>query len=255
MGDYMKKLPLLLLSTALVLPFNINANYDSENKITDEKESFHSDNEKINYSMGVDFGKRLNQIDFEFNKEFFLKGVEHGKNPSQAIMTEEQVWQTMKQFQETAAKMFREKQVLLAKENLEKGNTFLEQNKQQEDITILESGLQYRIIKTGTGPTPTEKDTVTIHVVGKMLDGKEFNNTYKKDQPLKIHFNNVMKGWKEALLQMPSGSKWEVFLPPQLAFGQHGAKHTIGPNETVIFELELLGVEQPEPSKETESKP
>lgn len=119
---------------------------------------------------------------------------------------------------------------------------FLMENKNKEGVVTLPSGLQYKVIKDGTGRTPTATDTVSTHYRGTLLDGREFDSSYKRNEPTEFPVNRVIKGWTEALQLMKEGSKWMLYIPPHLAYGERGAGGLIGPNETLIFEIELLKV-------------
>ena len=128
------------------------------------------------------------------------------------------------------------------KENLEIGLKFLDENKKRESVVSLESGLQYEVITMGEGPKPNASQTVTCHYHGTMIDGKVFDSSVKRGQPASFPLNRVISGWTEALQLMPVGSKWKLFLPPHLAYGEQQAGPMIGPNSTLIFEVELLGI-------------
>ena len=128
------------------------------------------------------------------------------------------------------------------KENLEIGLKFLEENKKREGVISLESGLQYEVITMGEGPKPNASQTVTCHYHGTMIDGKVFDSSVQRGQPASFPLNRVISGWTEALQLMPVGSKWKLFLPPHLAYGEQQAGPMIGPNSTLIFEVELLGI-------------
>ena len=128
------------------------------------------------------------------------------------------------------------------KENLEIGLKFLEENKKREGVVSLDSGLQYEIIKMGDGPKPSATQTVNCHYHGMMIDGKVFDSSVQRGQPASFPLNRVISGWTEALQLMPVGSKWKLYLPPHLAYGEQQAGPMIGPNSTLIFEVELLGI-------------
>jgi FKBP-type peptidyl-prolyl cis-trans isomerase FklB len=127
--------------------------------------------------------------------------------------------------------------------NKTQGEAFLAENKTKEGVVTLPSGLQYKIITAGTGPKPTAADTVICNYRGTLLDGKEFDSSYKRNQPLSIPVGRVIKGWTEALQLMPVGSKWQLFIPSDLAYGERGAGADIGPNSTLIFEVELISIQ------------
>lgn len=126
----------------------------------------------------------------------------------------------------------------------DKGAAFLEANKSKEGVVTLPDGLQYKIIKEGTGPKPTISDTVTVHYAGTLVDGTEFDSSYKRGQPISFPVSGVIKGWTEALQLMPAGSTWELFIPADLAYGSRGAPPVIGPNEVLIFKVELISVDK-----------
>jgi FKBP-type peptidyl-prolyl cis-trans isomerase FklB len=129
-----------------------------------------------------------------------------------------------------------------AEDNKKQGNAFLAENKTKEGVVTLPSGLQYKILKAGGGKTPTDADTVECHYRGTLLNGTEFDSSHLTGKPATIKVTAVIPGWKEALKLMPVGSKWQLFIPPQLAYGERGAGHEIGPNATLLFEVELLAI-------------
>ena len=126
--------------------------------------------------------------------------------------------------------------------NKKEGDTFLAANKAKPGVTTLPSGLQYKVLKEGTGPKPTPTDTVECNYRGTLIDGKEFDSSYKRGEPATFPVTGVIKGWTEALQLMPVGSKWQLVLPPDLAYGERGAGADIGPNATLVFEVELLSI-------------
>jgi FKBP-type peptidyl-prolyl cis-trans isomerase len=126
--------------------------------------------------------------------------------------------------------------------NRKAGDAFLAANKSKEGVKTLPDGLEYKVLKEGTGPKPSATDTVTVNYRGTLIDGKEFDSSYKRGQPVSFPLNGVIKGWTEALQLMPVGSKWELFIPPDLAYGDHPPDPSIGPGSTLIFEVELLSI-------------
>jgi FKBP-type peptidyl-prolyl cis-trans isomerase FklB len=131
-----------------------------------------------------------------------------------------------------------------AQQNLKEGQAFLEENGKREEVVVLPSGLQYKIIEEGVGASPGPADSVTVHYRGTLINGTEFDSSYRHGQPASFQVNGVIMGWYEALQLMKEGSKWELFIPPDLAYGREGAAPAIGPNSTLIFEVELLAVNQ-----------
>jgi FKBP-type peptidyl-prolyl cis-trans isomerase FklB len=134
---------------------------------------------------------------------------------------------------------------MVAQANKKEGDAFLAANKTKEGVVTLPSGLQYKILQQGTGPKPTLNDTVVCNYRGTLIDGKEFDSSYKRGQPETFPVNKIIKGWMEALPLMPVGSKWQLFVPPDLAYGERSAGPDIGPNSTLIFEVELLSIKKP----------
>lgn len=132
----------------------------------------------------------------------------------------------------------------LADRNSAAGTKFLAENKKKSDVVTLEDGLQYKIVKAGKGEKPTENDMVTVHYKGHLIDGSEFDSSYKRGQPASFPVNGVIPGWTEALKLMPVGSTWELYIPANLAYGEQGAGMAIGPNETLIFTVELLNIKK-----------
>ena len=130
-----------------------------------------------------------------------------------------------------------------AKENQKQGEAFLIENEKKEGVVALTSGLQYKVVDEGTGETPAATDTVVTHYRGTLIDGKEFDSSHRRGEPASFPVNRVIAGWTEALQLMQVGAKWELFIPPDLAYGERGAGREIGPNSTLIFEIELLGIQ------------
>jgi len=130
-------------------------------------------------------------------------------------------------------------------ENKAKEEAFLKENAQKPEMQVTASGLQYKVLREGTGPRPLESDTVKVHYRGTLLDGSEFDSSYKRNEPAVFPLKGVIKGWTEALQLMKVGSKYQIFLPSRLAYGEQGAGQAIAPNATLVFEVELLGIEKP----------
>jgi FKBP-type peptidyl-prolyl cis-trans isomerase FklB len=131
---------------------------------------------------------------------------------------------------------------VVGEKNVKEGETFLAANKKKEGVVTLPSGLQYKILKTGDGPKPTKDQTVKCHYRGTLIDGTEFDSSYKRGEPTEFPVGQVIKGWTEALQLMPVGSKWQLFIPSDLAYGPNGAGQMIGPNVTLIFDIELISI-------------
>ena len=205
-----------------------------------------SQKQKISYLYGMDSAKNVESMGIEFDVSAFQSGFSDGVNGVKPRLSEAQISEVMKIFQtEMSAK--REAQQKLAdkstaaqsESNRKKAEEFLSANKQKSDVVTTDSGLQYRVIKSGVGARPNAKSTVEVHYVGRLLDGTEFDSSLKRGVPAQFGVTQVIPGWTEALQLMREGAKWELFIPADLAYGP-GGQGPIGPNETLVFEVELL---------------
>lgn len=201
--------------------------------------------EKLGYSFGTDVGKTFktfkeNDIDFDTNA--FLRGFEDGMNDGKPLMTPDEIKALQK---ETIAKLRQNmelKKTAEAEKNLKEGAKFLVENSEKEGVVVTKSGLQYQVLTKGEGPVPVGTDTVKVHYTGKLLDGTEFDSSYTRGEPAEFKVAGVIRGWSEALQLMPTGSKWKLLIPSELAYGARGAGKMIGPNATLVFEVELLEI-------------
>lgn len=192
----------------------------------------------LGHSIGTDFRNRSFDIDVEgFIASF--KNAFDGKPPK---MPAGEMQQVMMAFQNDLKEKEMAEKGAAVEKNLKAGSAFLEQNRSKEDVFETDSGLQYRVITKGDGDTPSASNTVTTHYEGRTIDGKIFDSSIKRGQPASFPVNGVIKGWQEALQMMPVGSKWELFVPSDLAYGQAGSGAAIGPNETLIFDVELIAI-------------
>jgi FKBP-type peptidyl-prolyl cis-trans isomerase FklB len=224
------------------------------------KADLKTEDDKVSYSVGFSMGSSFKEEELKMNLEILKKGIEDGFTGSKQILDEEEMKKTMMAFREEmrakkqAEYMKRmEERKKQGEENKEKGKAFLEENKTKEGIVTLDSGLQYTILEKGTGASPKATDTVKCQYKGTTIDGKEFDSSYKRGQPATFAVNRVIKGWTEGLQLMKEGGKWQFFIPSDLAYGERGAGENIGPNEVLIFEVELLEIEKPE-AKEPEKE-
>lgn len=198
---------------------------------------------RIGYTIGQDFGTNLKQSGIELDLEALIRGIRDAVagNPSQ--LTDEQMQAAMAELDKIMAERQQQQMSTAAKDNLARGQQFLAENAKQEGVTVLPSGLQYRILKEGDGATPTAESVVQTHYRGTLIDGTEFDSSYRRGEPARFGVGQVIAGWTEALQLMQVGDKWQIFVPANLAYGEQGAGGAIGPNEALIFEIELLGVE------------
>lgn len=198
--------------------------------------------DKTSYSLGVDLGQKLKQQGAEINPEILSKGLRDGLSGEKLLMTEDDVRATVRSFQAE----FRKRHVLnnrmTALDNKQAGDAFMAENKKKEGVVSLPSGLQYKIVKAGEGRKAVMTDAVECRYRGTLIDGTEVDSSAHGNTPAILKVAEVIPGWKEALLLMPVGAHWQLFVPPELAYGVRGKGAAIGPNATLIFDLELLAV-------------
>ena len=199
--------------------------------------------DKISYAVGINVGTNLHKQSVEVDPAILLQGLKDGLAGNKPLLTEEEARTLLMQLQEDMRKQQAEKAQQMGAPNKAEGETFLAANKTKEGVITLLSGLQYKILKAGTGPKPSASDSVVCNYRGTLINGTEFDSSYKRGQPATFPVSGVIKGWTEALQLMPVGSKWQLFIPAQLAYGERGAGADIGPNATLIFEIDLLSIQ------------
>jgi FKBP-type peptidyl-prolyl cis-trans isomerase FklB len=202
--------------------------------------------DKVSYAIGMQVGNNLARQGVEVDPNVLVKGLTDAI-AGKLIMTDDEARAVLTQLQNDVRAKMEEKAKLAAETNKKEGDAFLAANKTKEGVVTLPSGLQYKILKEGTGPKPKASDTVTCNYRGTLINGTEFDSSYKRGQPAKFPVNGVIKGWTEALQLMPVGSKWQLFIPSDLAYGSQARSAEIGPNATLLFDLELLSTEAPPP--------
>jgi FKBP-type peptidyl-prolyl cis-trans isomerase FklB len=227
------------LSAVIILAIGISSCNNTKN-VT--KEDLKTQTEKLSYSIGLDLGKNFKQQAIEVNPDILIKGLNDGINASTPLLTDTEIKETMKALQEDMMKKHAEKGKAEGEKNKKAGEEFLAAKKKEKGVVALPSGLMYKVIKEGKGKTPKLTDQVTTNYRGTLIDGKEFDSSYKRNQPATFPVNGVIKGWTEALQLMKEGSKWELYIPSELAYGEQGSPPNIGPGSTLIFEIELLKV-------------
>ncbi len=207
------------------------------------------DKEKASYALGMNIGAALrNQgVDAEVDPAIVTQGLKDTLTGSKMLLTEDDAKKALLGLQLAVQKAQLEKAQKTAAANKAEGEAFLAANKTKEGVVTLPSGVQYKIITNGTGPKPTAKDTVVCQYRGTLLNGKEFDSSYKRGEPITFPVNGVIPGWTEILQLMPAGSKWQVWVPANLAYGDRQAGPDIKPGSTLAFEIELLSIKQPEP--------
>jgi len=196
--------------------------------------------DKMSYIIGMDIGNNLKKQSIDVEPNILAKGVKDALTGGKPLLTEQEIRETMTAFQNE----MRVKQEVVARKNKEQGDSFLAENKKKEGVKTLQSGLQYKVIKVGVGKKPKLNDYVTTHYRGTLIDGTEFDSSYKRGQPATFQVSGVIPGWTEALQLMETGAKWQLFIPSNLAYGERGSGGVIGPNATLIFEIELISIQE-----------
>lgn len=207
----------------------------------EEMTALKTQKDMVSYGIGVNIAKSFRQDDVDIDLDLLIKGLKDRMAGDKLLMPERELRKVLNVFQADLRHKRRASQLIAAEENRKKGETFLAENRTKKGVKMLPSGVQYRIIKAGDGRKPTDADMVECYYRGMLLDGTEFDGT-DPGQPATLRVSQLIPGWKEALKLMPAGSKWQLFIPPQLAYGSRGVGSDIGPNETLVFEIELLAV-------------
>ena len=200
--------------------------------------------DKVSYAIGLNIGKSFRKDSVDVNSAIFARGVKDAITGAKPLLTDDELKAVLTELQAELKKRQDDVTRAAGETNQKAGDTFLAENKTKDGVVALPSGLQYKIITAGTGPKPAETDSVVCNYRGTLLDGTEFDSSYKRGQPATFPVNGVIKGWTEALQLMPVGSKWQLFVPPDLAYGARGAGGEIGPNATLLFEVELVSIQE-----------
>ena len=209
-----------------------------------DKPTLKSPEEKASYAIGLNMGKNLKKEAKTAGLEpaLVLQGIKDGLAGATPAMTEDEMKEAFTAFRTSMMTRKAEQMKNATEKSLKEGEAFLAANGKKEGVVTLPSGLQYKVIKEGTGATPKATDTVTTHYRGTLLDGTEFDSSYKGGEPATFEVTGVIPAWTEALQKMKVGAKWQLFVPAKLGYGERGAGNDIGPNATLIFEVELLGI-------------
>jgi FKBP-type peptidyl-prolyl cis-trans isomerase len=203
---------------------------------------FQTTKEKSSYAIGVSVGKTLQKDGFDVDPDVLMRGLKDTLSGSKPLLTDDEARAALVELQKDAHERQEAKMKAAGEENKKEGDAFLAANKTKEGVVTLASGLQYKVETQGTGPKPLKTDTVECHYRGTLINGKEFDSSYKRGQPATFPVAGVIPGWTEVLQLMPTGSKYQVFIPSELAYAQRGAGADIGPNATLIFEIELISI-------------
>lgn len=208
-----------------------------------EKSDLKTQNDKASYSIGLDIGRNIKAQQLDLDIDILIAGIKDATAGDSALLSDAEIQEVMQKFsEERMAKQNATTSEESAK-NKKAGEDFLKANKSRKGVVALPNGLQYEIIKSGKGPKPTSTDKVKVHYVGTLIDGTEFDSSVKRGEPAVFGVNQVIKGWTDILQIMQVGDKWKVYIPSDLAYGDRGAGQMIPPGATLIFEIELLGIE------------
>jgi FKBP-type peptidyl-prolyl cis-trans isomerase len=216
----------LLGTTLLLLPALATAQQKAAPK---------TQKEKVSYIIGLDIGRNMKRQMLDVDVPQLTRGIQDGVQDAKPVLSDSEMQEVMTVFQKEVLARMEEK-------NKKDGEAFLAENKNKPGVKTLSSGLQYKVLIEGSGKTPKATDTVVTHYRGTLIDGREFDSSYKRGEPATFPVNRVIPAWVEALQLMKEGSKWQLFVPSNLGYGERGAGQDIGPNATLIFEVELIKV-------------
>jgi FKBP-type peptidyl-prolyl cis-trans isomerase len=236
----MRKVVIVLIGLVILLPF-LSLATDEEKDTDVELKSFE---QKLSYMLGQQIGNNIKESPTEIDVDIFVRGIKDSLKGNKSLLSDEETNQIRQEFSRQIQESRNQKMAVQSEKNLKDGEAFLVENKKKEGIVTTDSGLQYKVLKKGDGPNPLATDKVTVHYRGTLLDGTEFDSSYKRGQPASFQVGGVIRGWTEALQLMNVGSKYQLFIPSDLAYGQRGAGQRIGPNSMLIFDVELLNIEK-----------
>lgn len=234
----MKRAVIVLISLVILLPFLSLATGQKEDPNVELKTFA----DKISYVLGQEIGSGFKESPTNINLELFMRGIKDSLNDQKSLLDPDEANEVKQEFSRQVQESRAKKIAAISEKNLQAEVAFLAENKKKEGIVTTDSGLQYMVLTEGNGSRPTLSDTVTVHYRGLLLDGTEFDSSYERNQPAKFQVERVIAGWTEALQLMNVGSKFRLFIPSKLAYGSRGAGNKIGPNEMLIFDVELLEI-------------
>ena len=211
--------------------------------------------DKVSYSIGMNIGNSMKRGSIDVNPDLLAQGIKDVLTGAKPLLTPEEMAEVLTALQQDMAVKQAEARKTLAEKNLKEGEQFLAENAKKEGVVTQPSGLQYKIITDGTGKKAKSTDTVTVHYRGAMIDGTEFDSSYKRNEPATFTLENMMPGFTEGVSLMKVGSKWQLFIPSKLAYGEEGAEDVIGPNATLVFDIELLDTKNVEATNPAAKQP
>ncbi|TVQ29836.1 MAG: FKBP-type peptidyl-prolyl cis-trans isomerase [Wenzhouxiangella sp.] len=199
--------------------------------------------DQVSYMIGMDIGQSLAEQDMDLNIDVLIEALSASYSGDALRMTQEEALAVRDEFMQRRQAEMEQQRDRDATRNLEEGQAFLAENRQRDDVTETESGLQYRVIEPGDGRSPSAEDVVTVHYRGTLLNGTQFDSSFDRGEPATFALNQVIPGWTEGVQLMQEGARFEFFIPADLAYGEMGRPGPIGPNSTLIFEVELIEVQ------------
>jgi FKBP-type peptidyl-prolyl cis-trans isomerase len=241
----MTKISLILIVFAL-----LSANAYPKQK-SDKPIQLLTNQSKTSYAIGVEVSRNFKRLGIDLDLNTLIMGIRDSHGGKPLLLSEEELRKTMESHYAELKHKAAESTKTLAEKNTQAGNEYRAKYKDMPGVTTLPSGVQYKIIKSGAGNQPTDSDSVDIHYRGAVANDAEFENTYTRGKPLTVEIKNLIPGLRDALKLMPAGSQWQIVVPPELAYGQTGGGRQLGPNATLVFDVELVGVK---PGKEAKSK-
>ena len=197
--------------------------------------------DKVSYAIGLDMGNNLKKSDLEIDPDILARAIKDVMSGGKTVMTDQEAKETLMALQKEIQAKQQERNKAIGEKNKKDGDEYLAKNKKKAGVKALPSGLQYKVITEGKGKSPKATDTVTVNYAGTLIDGTEFDSSYKRGQPVSFPVGGVIKGWTEALQLMKEGSKWQLVIPADLAYGEQG-RPGIPPNSVLIFEVELISI-------------
>ena len=225
-----------VLGVILSISFLINICFAAE------KLELKGQKDKESYGLGYQFGQSLKAQGLDINLDVYISGIKDFLDGKQPLMTQEEIRATISEIQKRVMAARQKELKEMGEKNLAQTKAFLEENKKKEGIKVLPSGLQYKVLTEGSGRIPKAEDKVTVHYRGTLINGTEIDSSYKRGQPTIFEVSGLIRGWSEALQLMKEGAKWQIFIPPELAYGENGAGGLVQPNSTLIFEVELISI-------------
>ena len=207
-----------------------------------EKADLQTEEQKFSYAMGLSLGKYFKELEEKFDLNLVQDGIKDGYDGEKVLLTDAESQEIQQAFSKRQHDKQVQKTVAMVQKNRKAADEFLAANKGKNGVKTTASGLQYKVVKEGKGAKPTAEDMVRVHYKGRTIAGEEFDSSFKRNEPAELKVNQVIPGWQEALLLMPVGSAFELYLPPDLAYGDRGAPPVIEPGSLLIFDVELLDI-------------